>query len=39
MAFKLMMDSTVDVAENWTKEKESDILGLHISLGVVVYDK
>ena len=39
MTVELMTTLTADVDEVQAKEKEGDILGLHISLGGVVYDK
>ncbi len=38
MAFKLMTDSTADLNEEWAKEHDVEILGLHITLDGTVYE-
>ena len=38
MTFKLITDSTADLDENWAKDQDVEILGLHITLDGVVYE-
>ena len=38
MTFKLITDSTADLDENWAKDQDVEILGLHITLDGQVYE-